>query len=88
MTTVARNRMMDRESQVSIEKRRASEYLSEAINDALEEGMAPDAVAHAALFHSCTLLVEIFGEEAVAGMLAQMQSSVKDGAYTMPDIVH
>jgi hypothetical protein len=78
----------DQESQFSMEKRRASERLNEAMNDAMEDGIAPDAVAHAALFHSCTLLVEIYGEEAVAGMLAKMQASVKEGAYTLPDIVH
>ena len=42
-----------------------------------------DAVAHAALFAALTTLVECFGEESVARLVAELPEKISSGGYTL-----
>ncbi len=54
------------ERSIAEKKRLALNYLSEAWDDAMEEGVDPDILAHAALFTALSDLIAAYGEEAVA----------------------
>jgi cyanophycinase-like exopeptidase len=70
------------------EQRIALTYISEAFDKATDKGIAPDAVAHAAIFQALVIMVEIFGEEPVAHLMGQNVSAIRNGRYTMHDIMH
>jgi hypothetical protein len=64
-------------------KRRAMHYMEKAFDDAANEGVPVDAVAHAALFAALTTLVECFGEDEIARMASDLPSKITSGAYTL-----
>ena len=68
-------------------KRRAMTFMERAFDDADAEGVPVDAVAHAALFAAVTTLVECFGEEPVAKMIAELPDRINTGGYTMGRIL-
>jgi hypothetical protein len=51
---------------IADQKRVALNFLNEAWDSAISEGVEPDIVAHAALFTAIADLVQAYGEEAVA----------------------
>ena len=78
----------DLELALTKEKQRASQIVSESLQQGLDDGIAPDALAHASLFHALTLFVDLFGEDAVSHMMENVKNSVKEGSYTLPEVVH
>lgn len=66
------------EDRVILEKKRAAlSYLCEAWDEALAEGIEPEILAHAAMFRAFADLVEIYGEEAVAGLTESLPARVR-----------
>lgn len=64
-------------------KRKAMRHLERAFDDAEGEGVPVDAVAHAALFAALTTLVDCFGEDCVARMVAELPERITAGGYTL-----
>lgn len=64
-------------------KRRAMGYMERAFDDAEAEGVPCDAVAHAALFAALTTLVDCFGEDCVAQLVAELPEKITGGGYTL-----
>jgi len=74
---------------VAIDGRRAAlAYLDEAWEEALLDGIAPDCVAHAALFAALKELVLSFGEEATARFAEKLPERIRSGGYTLPRLPH
>jgi hypothetical protein len=69
-------------------RRAALAYLDEAWEDALLDGIAPDCVAHAALFAALKELVLSFGEEATARFAEKLPERIRSGGYTLPSLPH
>lgn len=69
-------------------RRAALVYLDEAWEEALLDGIAPDCVAHAALFAALKELVLAFGEEATARFAEKLPERIRSGGYTIPHLPH
>jgi hypothetical protein len=69
-------------------RRAALAYLDEAWEEALLDGIAPDCVAHAALFAALKELVLAFGEEATARFVERLPERIRNGGYTLPNMAH
>jgi hypothetical protein len=69
-------------------RRAALVYLDEAWEEALLDGIAPDCVAHAALFAALKELVLAFGEEATARFAEKLPERIRTGGYTLPSMPH
>lgn len=70
------------DTQIDEQKRAAYEYLIEAWDEALAEGIDPDILANTALFAAFTELVSIYGETAVAELAARLPTRIQSGDYT------
>jgi hypothetical protein len=64
-------------------KHRAMSHMERAFDDADDDGIPVDAVAHAALFAALTTLVECFGEESVARLVSELPEKISSGGYTL-----
>lgn len=64
-------------------KHRAMSHMERAFDDADDDGVPIDAMAHAALFAALSTLVECFGEECVANMVAELPEKIVAGGYTL-----
>jgi len=61
----------------------ALEHLAEAWNNAENDGLEGEAIAHAALFAAMATLVRTFGEEATADLMATLPKRIRHGEYTL-----
>jgi hypothetical protein len=71
-----------------IEKDRAArqlalEFIAEAWNSAEDEGVEPNALAHASLFAAITTMVKTYGEEAAAELVATLPERIRSGEYNL-----
>jgi hypothetical protein len=64
-------------------KHRAMSHMERAFDDADDEGVPVDAMAHAALFAAITTLVDCFGEDCVARLVAELPEKITSGGYTL-----
>ena len=64
-------------------RRVAYGYVEDAFNEAQQDGLDSDALAHAALFAAFRTLVETYGEEATAVFAETLAEKVRCGAFTM-----
>lgn len=64
-------------------RRVAYGYVEDAFNEAQQDGLDSDALAHAALFAAFRTLVETYGEEATAVFADTLAEKVRCGAFTM-----
>lgn len=65
------------------ERQLALEYIAEAWNAAEDEGIEPNALAHASLFAAITTLVHAFGEEAAADLVGGLPERIRSGEYNL-----
>ncbi len=65
------------ERSIAEKKRMALNYLSEAWDEAMAEGVDPDILAHAALFTALSDLIAAYGEEAVAEFAAGLPKRIR-----------
>ena len=63
-------------------------YIDSAWAEALEDGVEPDAIAHAALFMALADLVAAHGEESVAQMIAEIPDKIRTGEYSLDRELH
>jgi hypothetical protein len=72
--------MMERDRE---ERQLALEYLAEAWNVAEDDGVESTALAHASLFAALTTLVEAYGEEAAAELIAALPDRIRSGEFNL-----
>jgi hypothetical protein len=65
------------------ERQLALEYVAEAWNDAEDDGIDADALAHASLFAAITTLVQRHGEEAAAALITTIPDRIRSGEYDL-----
>jgi hypothetical protein len=65
------------------ERQLALEFIAEAWNSAEDEGVEPNALAHASLFAAITTLVKTYGEEAAAELVATLPERIRAGEYNL-----
>jgi predicted YcjX-like family ATPase len=65
------------------QKQAALRYMIEAWEEALFDGIDPDAVASAAIFAALSDMIEAYGEEPVAVMCERMPERVRKGEFTV-----
>ena len=61
----------------------ALEHLADAWHGAEDEGIEPEAMAHAAIFAALATLVTDYGEEAVAELVAALPARIQAGEYSL-----
>ncbi len=70
------------------EKQRALNYLLEAWENALEDGLESDMIATAAIFAAISDMVNQYGEDAVAKMTESLAKRIRTGEFTLNKTVH
>lgn len=83
MTTESAALTADDTATIAEKKRVALEYLSEAWDDAIAEGVDPEIVAHAALFTALCDLIATYGEEPVAELANTLPRRIRDLEFTV-----
>ncbi len=69
---------------IAEKKRAALSFLAAAWDEAVDQGIDPEIIAHAALFAAISDLVEIYGEEAVSTFVGGLEPRVMRGEFTLP----
>jgi hypothetical protein len=67
-------------------RRAALDYLLQAWEEAILDGIDGDCVANAALFAAFKELVATYGEECVARFAERLPERVRNGEFTMPGV--
>lgn len=70
------------------ERRAALDHLDEAWEEAAVQGIAPECVAHAALFRAIAEFVMSYGEDATAAFTERLPDRIKRGEFTLDRCVH
>lgn len=65
----------------------ALEYIAQAWQDARDQGLENEAIAHAALFASLASLISNFGEDSVADMLDRLPQRVRVGEFSLDRVL-
>jgi hypothetical protein len=66
------------------QKRLALHLLLEAWEEALAKGIAPELLASTAIYAALTDMVALYGEVAVAQMIAALPARIKGGEFSAP----
>jgi hypothetical protein len=69
------------------QKRLALSMFLDLWDEALDRGVQPEVLATTAIFAALTDMVDLYGEEAVADMLAELPERVRTGEFTPSDDV-
>lgn len=64
-------------------KQMALRYILEAWEEAIYDGLDPDAIATAAIFASLSDMIATYGEEPVAVMCERLPERVRSGEFTV-----
>jgi predicted YcjX-like family ATPase len=65
------------------ERQIALEYVAQAWNEAEDDGIASQALAHASLFAAITSMVEHHGEHITAELIASLPERIRHGEYNL-----
>ena len=65
------------------EKHAALRYILEAWEEAVYDGLDPDAIATAAIFAALSDMIATYGEEPVAQMCARLPERIRQGEFTV-----
>lgn len=65
------------------ERQLALEFIAEAWNTAEDEGVEPQALAHASLFAAITTFVHTYGEDAAAELIGGLPERIRHGEYNL-----
>jgi len=65
------------------QKQAALQYIIDAWEDALHDGIEPEMLANATLFVALTDLIEVYGEDAVADMTSRLPRRIHHGEFTL-----
>lgn len=64
-------------------KQVALRYILEAWEEAVYDGLDPDAIATAAIFAALSDMIAVYGEEPVATMCARLPERIRHGEFTV-----
>jgi predicted YcjX-like family ATPase len=64
-------------------KQAALRYILEAWEEAIYEGLDPDAIATAAIFAALSDMIATYGEEPVAVMCERLPERIRSGEFTV-----
>ena len=64
-------------------KQMALRYILEAWEEAIYDGLDPDAIATAAIFAALSDLIATYGEEPVAVMCERLPERIRSGEFTV-----
>ena len=64
-------------------KQMALRYILEAWEEAIYEGVDPDAIATAAIFAALSDMIATYGEEPVAVMCERLPERIRSGEFTV-----
>jgi predicted YcjX-like family ATPase len=64
-------------------KQAALRYILEAWEEAIYEGLDPDAIATAAIFAALSDMIATYGEEPVAVMCERLPERIRTGEFTV-----
>jgi predicted YcjX-like family ATPase len=64
-------------------KQAALRYILEAWEEAIYEGLDPDAIATAAIFAALSDMIATYGEEPVAVMCERLPDRIRSGEFTV-----
>jgi hypothetical protein len=67
------------------QKRLALKMILEVWEDALAQGVAAEMVASSAIFAALTDMIETYGEESVAEMVAEWPHRIREGEFTLAE---
>ena len=67
------------------QKRLALRIILEAWEQAIAQGCAPELVASSAIFAAITDMVDNYGEQVVADMVAEWPDRIRDGEFTLSE---
>ncbi|NQW11799.1 MAG: hypothetical protein HQ481_18205 [Alphaproteobacteria bacterium] len=65
------------------QKRIALKEILEAWDSAVDQGVSPEIVASSAIFSALTDMIDLYGEETVAEMVAEWPDRIRDGEFTL-----
>lgn len=65
-------------------KRAALEHILDAWSEANDAGIEPEVVASAAIYAALTDLIEAFGTESVAELVAALPRRIRHGEFSIP----
>jgi hypothetical protein len=66
-----------------LRKQAALQYILDAWEEALHDGIEPEMLANAALFAALTDLIDAYGEDAVAKMTNGLSRRIRHGEFTL-----
>lgn len=66
-------------------KKLALAYIGEAWDQAMDDGVDPEIVAHAALFTALCDLIATYGEDAVAELAESLPQRIRDLEFTVTE---
>ncbi|MCB9993345.1 MAG: hypothetical protein H6873_06775 [Hyphomicrobiaceae bacterium] len=69
------------------ERQIALEYIADAWNAAETDGVNNEALSHASLFAALATLVNLYGEETTAKLIADLPKRIEMGEYSLDRIV-
>ena len=67
----------------ALRKQAALQYILDAWEEALHDGIEPEMLANAALFAALTDLIDAYGEDAVAKMTNGLSRRIRYGEFTL-----
>ena len=67
------------------QKRIALKEILEAWDSAVDQGVSPEIVASSAIFSALTDMIDLYGEETVAEMVAEWPDRIQDGEFTLKE---
>jgi len=70
------------------ERQLALEFIAEAWNSAEDEGVEPQALAHASIFAALATFVSLHGEEATAQLVELLPDRIRSGEYNLDRSLH
>jgi hypothetical protein len=76
------------EEEEARQQRLALNKICAIYDQCMDEGIEPDSVAHAGIFQSLVVMVEIYGEEPVANLMGQIIEGIRLGRYTTNGPTH
>lgn len=65
----------------------ALEFIAQAWQDARDQGIENEAIAHAALFAGLASLINNFDEESVADMLTRLPERIRAGEFSLDRVL-
>lgn len=70
-----------------LERQLALEHLAEAWNEAEDEGLDSQSLAHASLFAALATFVKFYGDDATASLIEMLPDRIRSGEYNLERVL-